>query len=451
MEKKKMIKIAVAVLIIIGIASAFIWLDYIPIERGSCGDNLKWSINSKGYVTVSGTGELKDTGETNRWWKQDIEATSLKIKEGITAIGDNAFDSWESLESIKLPSTLKSIGRQAFSKCKKLKHIEIPEGVEYIGEYAFEDCISLQDIKIPKSVTKMQRNTFEGCLLLLPVNVDEMNDSFASKGGLLYNKDMTALISCPYLFIEVDIPEGVKQIQDEAFLGNSLLEKVKLPEGLTSIGSSAFENCGFLSSINIPSSVNDIGERAFNKCDKLTKIKIPEGITEIKAYTFAECSDLTEIVLPSSLLKINLCAFTGSSITSIFIPEKVWMVSPSAFYDCQLFSDIMVADNNMVLMSQDGVLYDKKMTELKICPYGKTGTFVIPDGVKKIGEEAFGPNLSRLEIPRSVDEISEFAFLDASEAPDFVVAVYEGSQAEEYFKNHKYSNSDNIKYEIIQE
>ena len=51
------------------------------------------------------------------------------IPEGITTIGENAFEGCVSLESITLPSTIKYIRRNAFADCKSLKQIVLPESI----------------------------------------------------------------------------------------------------------------------------------------------------------------------------------------------------------------------------------------------------------------------------------------------------------------------------------
>ncbi len=49
------------------------------------------------------------------------DVRSVRIPEGVTAIGDLAFSDCKFLESVELPSTLKKIGKKAFVNCPKLK------------------------------------------------------------------------------------------------------------------------------------------------------------------------------------------------------------------------------------------------------------------------------------------------------------------------------------------
>lgn len=68
---------------------------------------------------------------------------TIKLPQGVTGIGDNAFNHCSSLTSIDFPVALNTIGNYAFFGCSLLKSIEIPSGVTGIGAGAFGDCSSL--------------------------------------------------------------------------------------------------------------------------------------------------------------------------------------------------------------------------------------------------------------------------------------------------------------------
>jgi len=75
---------------------------------------------------------------------------------------------------------------------------------------------------------------------------------------------------------DIRIPEGVVEIDDEAFDNNQNTESVTLPSTLQRIGNSAFCTCG-MKSLFIPKSVKNIGEDAFTNCYRLTSIEVEEG------------------------------------------------------------------------------------------------------------------------------------------------------------------------------
>ena len=74
--------------------------------------------------------------------------------------------------------------------------------------------------------------------------------------------------------------------------------------------------------------------------------------------------------------------------------------------------NIYVSESNSKYKSQGGVLYDKKMTKLIVCPAGKKENIEIPVGVTSIGDYAFGEcsHLTSIEIPNSVTSIGHSVF-----------------------------------------
>ena len=72
----------------------------------------------------------------------------------------------------------------------------------------------------------------------------------------------------------VIIPDGVKEIPQEAFKNCTILKQIAIPSSVTTIGNGAFENCSSLTSVTIPSSVTTIGDRAFYNCSRLKTARI---------------------------------------------------------------------------------------------------------------------------------------------------------------------------------
>lgn len=84
-------------------------------------------------------GSVRKIGD---WAFSGIKFKTIKIPQGISKIGYDAFDGCYELESIVLPNSMTNIKKDAFRHCKKLSKIIIPSSVEHIG-YTFEDCDNL--------------------------------------------------------------------------------------------------------------------------------------------------------------------------------------------------------------------------------------------------------------------------------------------------------------------
>ena len=71
--------------------------------------------------------------------------TSVTIPEGVTSIGDSAFDC-AGLTSVTIPEGVTSIGYDAFYNCYGLTSVTIPSSVTSIGSWAFYCCSGLTTV-----------------------------------------------------------------------------------------------------------------------------------------------------------------------------------------------------------------------------------------------------------------------------------------------------------------
>ena len=135
-------------------------------------DHVYYTI-SDGTLTISGEGPMDDYLDYGKCpWYESIargeddvtEVTKIIIEEGITHIGDYAFEDAVDVTSVTLPSSLESIGEHAFAYMNSLSEITIPENVSSIGDGAFKYCSSLTEIVIPENVTSIGDDAFNICI-----------------------------------------------------------------------------------------------------------------------------------------------------------------------------------------------------------------------------------------------------------------------------------------------
>ena len=256
------------------------------IASGSCGENLTWTLDENGVLTISGTGAMADydayswtlnnTVVSNNapWYSKYIEQIiAVVIEPGVTSIGEAAFWSCTALTSVTIPNSVTSIGREAFSNCHALTSMTIHADVTNIGEAAFFYCKALTSIEVASN-----------------------NEHYSSVDGILFNKDATELVCYPGGRTgSYTISESVNSVCNYAFSGCASLTSVTIPDSVTSIGKQTFSGCTALTDVTIPDRVTSIGDYAFYNCFELASVTIPESVMSIGERAFYGCTALTDV------------------------------------------------------------------------------------------------------------------------------------------------------------
>ncbi|MGN0518858.1 MAG: leucine-rich repeat protein, partial [Acutalibacteraceae bacterium] len=288
----------------------------------------------------------------------------IYMPDSITNIGDRAFEECRNLIEIVLSNNLETIGDYAFYRCEIESMPPLPDSVTSIGNYAFYDCFGFSELFIGNNVSRIEEgafaytsirkltigdnvtyigpDAFSGCYIdtlnlghniteisstsfyccerLTNITVDKNNQYYTSVDGVLYTKDMSALVlyPCNKSGTKFTIPNGVTKINDYAFKFCLNLENIDIPNSVQYIGTSAFSRCQKLTDITIPSSVISLGDYTFTEATGLKSVYIQNGLTSIDKYTFDHCSSLNNIFIPNSVTSIDKTAFKYSTKVTIY-------------------------------------------------------------------------------------------------------------------------------------
>jgi hypothetical protein len=340
--------------------------------------------------------------------------------------------------SIVIPGVINGlpvrIADNAFRNVGTLTDVSISNGVTRIGNNAFDGC-SLSSVVIPASVGDIRSRAFAGGDNLTNIVVDAGNAAYSSTNGALLNKSRTLLIQCPGgMTGSYAVPVGVTTIDNSAFRFCKAITDVTLPEGIQEIRSAAFFGCFRLATVSLPDSLQAIRFAAFMACRSLLSVTLPANVNVIEDSAFSGCDSLVSIAVDGANAVYSstngvlfnkamslLIQCPGGKTGRFTIPASVTDIGERAFITSYGLVGIDVDAANAVFSSRDGVLFSKDGTALIQCPGGWAGAYTMPSNVLSIGERAFAAcdSLISVTIPASVTNISERAFEDAA-----ITAVY---------------------------
>lgn len=356
---------------------------------------------------------------------------------------------WNLAETLTLPATLTSF----LVDCSALKHLTLEEGITQWGSV---NAPNLETLILPMSL-----NTGGGsvgsdrlCKVVLNGNFDLFAHFNQIKPAELIFREGTTEINGTYISsptLSVSIPEGVKKISYESFLGRNRtpIKKLVLPSTIEFIAYNAFGD--FAEELHIPVNVlphlteyigggytlvitGDYEElpdyNIASTCGGFDHLVLQEGLTKLCDYALKSWGNSykSEITLPSSLKEIGNYAFQNTYLSSIKLPDGLESIGDYAFTSAYNLKEIVIPDSVKTLgeeiFSSASDLERITMSgEFKDDCYADTTehfgrwstdqdvTLVISDGSEFIGAGAFQNTwFTHVIIPSSVKEIRMGAF-----------------------------------------
>ncbi len=338
-----------------------------------CGDDAIYTFTSDDSLVIKGTGEIKANA-----FKGHTDIAKVTIEDGITGIGDSAFDTCSNLKEVSLPSTLKTLGSRAFagtslttvsipasvesigsglfSNVKALTSAKLAEGLKVLGKSMFADCNNLKTANIPNSITVIPQDAFSFCDLssiTIPESVTEIGEN------AFYTNNTTKTVVIPgnvkkigkyafgrcYALTSVTIKDGVEILGPSCFDQCKALTSVTIPDSVTSYGDYCFASCTSLKSIKLPGNIKKIPDAMFANCRALESIKIPDGVTSIGFGAFDSCTSLTEITFPSSVTDIgkHVCAYSTGLKKVTCLSETMPKCGKDLFFECSELKNVYVS------------------------------------------------------------------------------------------------------------
>ncbi|MCR5624012.1 MAG: leucine-rich repeat protein [Lachnospiraceae bacterium] len=407
--------------------------------------------------------------------------TSLVIK-------DTAFFGCSSLSYIDLTMIQKAdnLGVGAFGECSSLEEAVLYDSLDYIPEGLFASAgANLKDsyftVNIPKTISKIGANAFYNSSIA-DVDFSGMTaltivDDGAFGGTLIQEADFSECSS-------------LKSIGYGSFANTLLLESVKLPSSLISIGGAAFQY-SFIKSINIPAGVEAINDETFAFTYLLDDITFDSGskCSKICVGAFRGSGiDNTDFLLSLAYLKeIDAVAFANSGVEAVNLPASVASMGAACFAHCKSLNALDMSktrlmeipescfsgesevidknsgkqgypdDNNDVNPTIETIYLPETLKEIgyrafylcgsiKTATYGDkdetAGLFECPNGLTKIGEEAFSKSgLINVKLSDTVAEMGKRVMAESKS-----LNQVELSTGLEKIPDYGFYECDNLKY-----
>lgn len=390
---------------------------------------ISWTLSSDGVLTLSGRGAVPaaefrtaENAPGEAWYESPWHAhrdsiRSLTLEEGITSVGDRAFDGCLYLESVSFPSTLRSVGYAAFRRTG-LTALTLPDAVTDIGGHAFAGCWKLETadlggsaarvgafafyqdealtaVSLPASLRRVGENAFSGCGRVERVVFRKASRAAEWAGIVFENAEANPLAG------------GQAYLYD----GEELVTRLTLSKDDGPVGDYAFYRCQ--NDLNVEAQgdyAGSVGKYAFFGCEGLREARFSANTAGVGEYAFAGCRQLTDTGdLLTGLSRLMDGAFSGCvSLPFVHLGGGLREIGPDVFSGCLSLSSV-TADEGL-----------PRITDRMFSGCALLSEIIIPSGVSSIGEYAFRDcvSLKKAVIPATAGQVGAGAFQGCASLTD---------------------------------
>lgn len=333
----------------------------------------------------------------------------------------------------------------------QITQVIVKEGITGIGDVAFNRNLHRSTISIPASVTKIGKRAFGAEMI---VTLAKGNTSFVMEGNVLFTGDKKTLVRYFPSGETVDsytVPASVETIIGGAFQ-NAKFNRIDLGSVKT-IGVYAFQGAE-IPEIVLPESVTEIGEQLVNSA-KVQKLVLNMNMAEMP-INWLYGANVEEVVIGKHITKLNntfknsnikkvtfaadsnVKEFVGGTfygmkyLESIAIPDSVEKMGEAVFRGCENLKSVVIGAGIKVI-PKDAFLQ---------CTSLKSVTFAEGSQLEKIEDmQAFKncPKLEFVELPDSCTYVGAYTF---SDCPSLRTIVARGTKTQNDFKCNNNAKSD---------
>lgn len=302
------------------------------------------------------------------------------------------------------------------------EHLEIPDGITAVKAFACLTVHKLKSVSIPSSLTEIEAQAFPPTVELITVAKD--NPSYACRRGLLVEKQTGKLVFAGANATLCDNC-GIKIIGSYAFARRDDLSELVIPDGVTEIQREAFDCCSNIARVVIPATVRKIHQAAFGNCDSVREFAVHGD----NAHYYVKDGCLTEratgtliracvgCIVPEGVRTLGMAAF-GKGHKALEFPSSMTGGLDKAFCGTAELEKLSVSADNPAYRAADNCIISRATGVLA---RGCNNSVIPDDGsITAIGDGAFAYSrgLRSVHIPNGVKKIGRFAFESCADLAD---------------------------------